>query len=74
MFEVESRQQAQEQRELIAVLEADLYRLQEAYAEAQRLAAFGHSVSASSQDASRTSMTESQILAEAIGEEQPNQG
>ncbi|GAA52375.1 homeobox protein cut-like [Clonorchis sinensis] len=76
MFEVESRQQAQEQRELIAVLESDLYRLQEAYDEAQRLNMFGQTGTPSQDSlhtASHAAGREGQILAEAIGEEQPNQ-
>ncbi|VDP89681.1 unnamed protein product [Echinostoma caproni] len=80
-YETESRQQAQEQSELIRLLESDLYRLQKALNEPGRMAQVAPVSASPGQHTPRSSVAvtpavyehdnlrESQMLAEAIGEE-----
>ncbi|KAA3676868.1 homeobox protein cut-like [Paragonimus westermani] len=71
MFETEAKQREQEQSELITLLESDLYRLQSAYEESQRVKSFtrnGSAVSLSLQPVHQSGGSEGQMLAEAIGE------
>ncbi|KAF8569292.1 hypothetical protein P879_01880 [Paragonimus westermani] len=75
MFETEAKQREQEQSELITLLESDLYRLQSAYEESQRVNSFtrnGSAVPHSLQPVHQSGGSEGQMLAEAIGEETEN--